>query len=52
MFGGVLPERLCHELVWERFANISGKPGGNIGLDLANEFYNNEFKGECCHLTF
>ena len=42
---GYLPERLCMEMVWGRVANLSGGPGNNVPLDLANEFMNNEFKG-------
>jgi len=42
---GCVPERLVHELTWERVANVNGGKGKNIGLDLVNEFLNNDFKG-------
>ena len=42
---GFLCERLKQDLTWNRVANLSGRPGGNIGLDLVNEFLNNNFKG-------
>lgn len=31
--------------MWNSTANLLGKPGHNIALDLVNEFLNNEFKG-------
>jgi hypothetical protein len=34
-------------VVWNSTANLVGKPGHNIALDLVNEFLNNEFK--CKH---
>ena len=43
---GFLPERLQHELTWERVANLTGKTGMNQPLDLVNEILNAEFKGE------
>ena len=43
--GGVAIPQIRHELIWERVANVKGLPGNNVGLDLLNEFYNNEFKG-------
>ena len=43
--GGVAIPQIRHELIWERVANIKGLPGNNVGLDLLNEFMNNEFKG-------
>ena len=30
--------------MWNSTANLVGKPGHNIALDLVNEFLNNEFK--------
>ncbi|KAI8516393.1 hypothetical protein Bbelb_049740 [Branchiostoma belcheri] len=42
--GGFLPARLQHDLTWNRVVNLRGGPGGNIGLDLINEFLNNDFK--------
>lgn len=41
---GCLPPRLRNELIWNGTANLVGKPGHNIALDLVNEFLNNEFK--------
>lgn len=41
---GCLPPRLRNELIWNGTANLVGKPGHNIALDLLNEFLNNEFK--------
>lgn len=43
--GGALPERLRQDLIWNRVANVKGREGGNVGLDLVNEFLNNDFKG-------
>lgn len=37
--------RIRSEVVWNSTANLLGKPGHNIALDLVNEFLNNEFKG-------
>ena len=48
---GVVNKRLQHELTWERLVNLSGRPGGNIGLDLCNEFLNNQFKGNSDIIT-
>lgn len=42
---GLLPARIRSEVVWNSTANLLGKPGHNIALDLVNEFLNNEFKG-------
>ncbi|KAI8516556.1 ATP binding [Branchiostoma belcheri] len=44
--GGFLPARLQHDLTWNRVTNLRGGPGGNIGLDLINEFLNNDFKDQ------
>lgn len=41
---GCLPPRLRNELMWNGTANLVGKPGHNIALDLLNDFLNNEFK--------
>lgn len=30
--------RLRNELIWNSTANLVGKPGHNIALDLVNEF--------------
>ena len=30
--------------MWNSTANLVGKPGHKIALDLVNEFLNNEFK--------
>ena len=43
--GGFQPENIREDLIWNRLANLKGRPGGNIGLDLVNEFLNNDFKG-------
>jgi hypothetical protein len=34
------------ELIWNSTANLTGKEGGNLGLDLVNEFLNNGFKSK------
>ena len=44
--GGYQPQNTREDLVWNRLCNMKGCPGGNIGLDLANEFLNNDFKGK------
>nr|XP_022295009.1 uncharacterized protein LOC111105128 [Crassostrea virginica] len=41
---GWLPARLRQEVEWNSTANLLGKPGHNVALDLVNEFLNNEFK--------
>ena len=33
-------------LKWNRVANLHGGAGRNLGLDLINEFLNNDFKGK------
>ena len=43
---GHLPEAQRNDVIWNRVANLQGKPGGNIPLDLVNEFLNGEFKGK------
>jgi hypothetical protein len=40
---GWLPNRIKEELIWNSTANLTGKEGGNLGLDLVNEFLNNEW---------
>ncbi|KAI8493046.1 hypothetical protein Bbelb_290500 [Branchiostoma belcheri] len=42
---GFLPARLRHDLIWNRTGNIKGGPDRDVGLDLINEFLNNDFKG-------
>ncbi|CAH1242413.1 Hypp6676 [Branchiostoma lanceolatum] len=42
--GEFLPARLRHNLVWNRVGNVRGGAGRNVGLDLINEFLNNDFK--------
>ena len=37
--------RIAAEVKWNRTANISGRFGGNLELDLINEFLNADFKG-------
>ena len=49
---GYLPENLRSDLTWNRVANVSGRPGANVGLDLVNEFLNNDFKGGYISLLF
>ncbi|KAI8493076.1 hypothetical protein Bbelb_290800 [Branchiostoma belcheri] len=44
---GFLPARLRHGLIWNRTGNIKGGPGRDVGLDLINEFLNNDFKVDC-----
>ena len=34
---GLLPERLCKDIIWNRVANLRGT-GGNKGLDMVIEF--------------
>lgn len=43
---GMCGPRLAQEVVWNRTANMVGKPGHNIELDLVNEHLNLEFKGK------
>jgi hypothetical protein len=43
---GWLPSRIKEELIWNSTANLTGKEGGNLGLDLVNEFLNNDFKSK------
>ena len=43
--GGFHGERMKNEVTWNRVANLKGKPGANLGLDLVNQFLNNDFKG-------
>ena len=45
--GGADPEYVRFHKVWNRTANLQGRKGRNIGLDLVNEFLNNDFKGKC-----
>jgi hypothetical protein len=40
----VLPEGIAFELIHDRFFNSSGKPGGNIPLDLRMEHLNKLLK--------
>ena len=42
---GFYPERIRHDAVWNRVANLTGGRGKNIAYDLVNEFLNSEFKG-------
>ena len=41
---GLYPFRIAKKIVWNRVANLTGKPNGNIGLDLVNEFFNEDYK--------
>ena len=36
---------VAFEIIWNRVANLKGKPNKNIPLDLVNEFLNKDFKG-------
>ena len=36
----LLPGRVANQMVWSRFVNITGVPGGNIPADLHNEHLN------------
>ena len=36
----LLPGRLAQQIMWSRFVNIRGVPGGNIPADLHNEHLN------------
>ena len=47
---GFAPSHVRHSFIWNRVANPSGKPDGNIGLDLCNEHLNLEFKGKNNHI--
>lgn len=40
----ILPPRLSHELVWDRFINTHGGMGRNIQCDIYNEHVNREVK--------
>ena len=42
---GFAPEVIRKNYIWNRVANIKGKPHGNVGLDLVNEHLNLDFKG-------
>lgn len=44
--GGFVGERLQQDLIWNRVGNLKGRKGGNVGLDLINEFQNKDFKGK------
>ena len=37
--------RIANDIVWNRFANLSGGKNRNLELDFLNELRNNEFKG-------
>jgi hypothetical protein len=37
---------ITHEIRWNRVVNVKGRLGGNIGIDLENEFLNKDFKGK------
>ena len=42
---GMCGPRVAQEATWNRTANIVGKEGHNIELDLVNEHLNLDFKG-------
>jgi hypothetical protein len=43
---GWLPARLREEMIWNNTANLTTLPGGNLALDIVNEFQNKEFKSK------
>ena len=43
---GWFPARLRKEMIWNSTANLTALAGGNLALDLVNEFQNNEFKNK------
>lgn len=49
---GCASESLVHQLTWERVANLRGGKGRNVGLDLINEFVNNDYKGQMCYNNY
>lgn len=42
---GFAPPHIQHDLIWNSTANITGKKGGNLEIDLVNEFGNKFFAG-------
>lgn len=45
---GWLPERLRHDLIWNRTVNYGGGIGRNLPMDLMNEILNRLFKDLLC----
>lgn len=43
----ILSPRLSHQLTWNRFINLAGRPDSNFSMDLLLEFYNKVFKEDC-----
>lgn len=43
----LLSPRLSHQLIWNRFVNISGAVNSNIEMDREMEFHNRVLKDEC-----
>ena len=43
---GWLHARLREDMIWNSTANLTALSGGNLALDLVNEFQNNEFKSK------
>ena len=43
----LLTPRVAHQVVWNRFVNLSGKPDTNLALDYFLELCNKIFKLEC-----
>ena len=43
----LLPPRVSHQLIWNRFVNLSGQPDSNFPMDLFVEFMNKVFKMDC-----
>ena len=50
--GGFLPKAICDDLVLNRVGNVHGGAGKNVGLDLVNEFLNNDFNGEVFNFIY
>jgi hypothetical protein len=48
---GWLPAQLREEIIWNSTAILTALPGGNLALDLVNEFQNNEFKANHSQLN-
>lgn len=43
--GGFAPSDIRNNLIWNRVINVTGKPGGNIGMDLGTEHINMDYEG-------
>ncbi|XP_071500137.1 uncharacterized protein [Diadema antillarum] len=47
--GGFAPQNTRTSLIWNRVINVAGRRGGNIGMDLATEHINLEYKETINH---